>query len=168
MRTIPKRFPYLLLYFHEICYKTTAVRHTTGKDHSTFIHAHLLAVIHDAPKCGFSCSVHPQCGHRSGGNNILFLSTTYCDLHVTARYMILYLSRFACFESIFSPLLNTPTHPPDTLLLPLSVCKEIWCWTRGRLAIILGTDFRYIPTTWLFLSLWQYDPDPNTAPAYGF
>jgi len=76
MRTIPTRLPYLQHYFHEICYMTTALRHPTAKYHSTSEYIHLLAVKHDAPKCGYSYSVHPQSGQRSGGTNILFQSTT--------------------------------------------------------------------------------------------
>ena len=76
MRTIPTRFPYLRLYFHGVCYMITALRHTTGKYHSTSICAHLLTVKHDAPKCGYSYSAHTQSGQTSGGTNILFQSTT--------------------------------------------------------------------------------------------
>jgi len=37
MGTILTRFPYLGLYFHEICYMTPALRNTAGKYHSTSI-----------------------------------------------------------------------------------------------------------------------------------
>jgi len=76
MGTIPTRFHYLWLHIREICYMTTAVRHTAGKYHTTSTYVHLLAVKQYTSKCGYSYRLHPQSDQMSGGTNILFQSTT--------------------------------------------------------------------------------------------
>jgi hypothetical protein len=75
MWTIPTRFPYLRLCIYEVCYMITALRHTARKYHSTSIYAHLLTVKHNAPKCGYSYSVHTQSCKMAKRTNILFQST---------------------------------------------------------------------------------------------
>jgi hypothetical protein len=63
-------------------------------------------------------------------------------------------------QSVLCPRCNTP----DTLAHRITECgdgKRQWAWTRMRLAVILRTDQRHIPVSWLLRPAFRLWPAPR-------
>jgi len=74
----------------------------------------------------------------------LRLGTRWCTTPCLRTYVYIRLSCSLQLR-VFTVVRQTPLHS-------LTACTEInamWAWTRGKLATILRTDPKHIPTTWV-------------------
>jgi hypothetical protein len=149
--TIPTRFPYWQLFFTNMLQDDPAIRHTTGKDHSTSIYAQLRAVKHGAPQCEYPYSVQEQSDHRSGGTNTLFQTTTYCAPRGIKTWVRLLRLHHQSFSE------RTYSAPQTLYFFDCRYARNYW-----QMALEKGQTCRF-PAHWLSLHPHHVVDFPNMA-----